>query len=237
MGSHAGRGARAAVLVLLLVWMGSVRVGLGAEGDRVFAELTGAATPYETVRFEIAERRGTVIVSTVKTFANQFGHEQRVGLLPKSELGPLFEALDRLNAFEIPSRQSRSPRTRWHIELRRGRRSHRIVVDSPGRLADRRYARVLSHIRSVVAESAGIIPFRDALLLPTEAGLIRLDSTPRAGVAVDGIELGLVTPVVDLRLPAGPHEIRLNAIAEPLSRTYEVRVEVGKTTQLVVDLH
>lgn len=207
-----------------------------AEGDAVRVTLTGPGTPYASVRYEIEERRGTVSASVTKVFAGDFGFEEKVGLLPSTDFEALLGELEALQAFTLPSTRGPARRARYLIEVRRGSRSHRIEVHDPAQLPDGRYRALIDRVRSVTRTVAGRIPFRDAMLLPAEAGLLRIRSRPAARVTIDGLQYGETTPVEGLPLPAGRHTVRLTAVDEPLERTYEIRIEAGKTTRLAVDL-
>ncbi len=90
-------------------------------------------------------------------------------------------------------------------------------------------------MRTEVTAHAGRIPFRDKLLLPSEAGRLQIQSAPRARVWLDGVSVSGWTPVREVQLTAGMHRIRLVTEAG-LTRDYEVKVGVGRTTSLSVEL-
>ena len=62
-----------------------------------------------------------------------------------------------------------------------------------------------------------------------EFGFLTLDSTPWSDVSVDGTPVGQ-TPVVRVKLPAGPHVLTLVNREQGLSTTYQVTIEAGKTS-------
>jgi hypothetical protein len=221
---------------LLLLMLLVPRTSAAAEGDAVRVVLTGPATPYASVRYAVEERRGAVSASVTKTFADDFGFREEVGLLTAGDFAALFADLEGLGAFALPSTSGKATQARYEVEVRRGGRRHAFTVHDPALLPDARYRQLVARVRAAVEASAGTIPFRDPLLLPNEAGLLTLQSRPRARVEIDGVAHGETTPLDALPLPAGTHTVRLVALDEPLERTYEVKVEAGKTTRLVVDL-
>ena len=204
--------------------------------ERISVELTGPATVYANVRYEIARRRGAVVVTIVKTFAEGFGQAQSVGLMADDDLATLWESLRVAGAFELKSRRDEHRRARWRIELQQGGARHVVVVDDPELHIDRRAHEVLRRILAVTRGTAGAVPFRDALLLPDEAGILRIDARPPARVAIEGVWLSGSTPIVGLRVPAGHRTVRLEALDGSATRDYEVTVDAGRTTRLVVEL-
>jgi hypothetical protein len=209
---------------------------LAAEGDGVRMVLRGPATPYDNVRYEVAERRGAVAASVTKTFAADFGFREEVGLLTAADFAALLADLEALGALDLPSTPGTAHRVGYEIDVRRGARKHHLVVYDPELLPDARYRQLVARIRAAVEASAGSIPFRDQTLLPAESGLLTIQSEPRARVEIDGVRQDEPTPIDGLPLPAGTHTVRLVALDAPLDRTYQVKVEVGKTTRLAVDL-
>lgn len=206
-----------------------------ADGDGVRVVLSGGATPYARVEFAIVEKRGTVVAEVVKTYAAEFGRDERVGLLPPDEYGELLSALERLGLFALPDRVGPGARVTYEVTARRGGRRHRFRVADPELLDDGRYAKLLARVQATVAEHAGAVPFRDRMLLPSESGRLRIVSTPRAVVWLDDVALQGWTPLTGVRATVGKHRLRLVTEAG-LTRDYEVKVEVGRTTSLVVDL-
>lgn len=227
------------VIVLLFVLAGVAPAGPAAAeltGDGVRMVLTGPATPYAEVRYEVAFRRGTVIAEVDKAFAAGFGERGEVGLLSRDDLEALLDGVEAMGGFTLRSRTGAAPRTAWHIELRRGTRRHSLRVHDPERLADGRYRALIERVRGAVERTVGPVPYRDGLLLDSEYGRLRLRSTPAATVAVDGVPVPGVTPMNELRLTAGEHRLELTPVAGGEPHVYEVRVVVGKTTSLTVEL-
>lgn len=216
-----------------------------ADGDRVVVRLKGPTVPYASVVFEVGQRRGTVVASVSKEFEADFGHRESLGLLPRAEFDALMRALERLGAGTLksagrpgPRRGSarRPARTIHEVEFVHLGRTHRFTVEDLAQQPDARYRRVVETVRDAVRANAGTLAFRDALLLESEQGILRVDARPRARVRVDGVLLEETTPISALPLPAGPHTVELLAVDSDARGLYEIKVEAGKTTRLAVEL-
>ncbi len=222
-----------AVLACFLYALPSAVVA--TEGDGVRVVLTGPGTPYARVEFSVLEKRGSVVATVSKTFSGPFGRREKVGLLAGDEFHALLEALAGQGAFGLPSRPHEGGQAVYTVELTTKGRHHRFEVADPELLDDPRYLEVIRRVRAVVGEHAGTIAFQDRMLLPGEGGVLRVSSTPPARVWLDDIALPGETPIAGLRVEAGPHKVRLQT-ATGLTETYEVKVDVGKTTSLNVEL-
>lgn len=207
-----------------------------AEVDEVRLELTGSATPYARVTYEVATRRGAIVVGVRKAFADGFGHRDEVGLTTADELDALLAELDAMGAFALPPRVVDGPRARWTMTVQRGAKRRVLRMDDPGLTDDLRYRALIDRIIAAVNTEVDPILFRDPMLLPSEAGRLRLSSRPPARVSIDGLPLDGQTPMTDLRLPVGAHQILLTPVSGGEPHPYTVRIEAGKTTSLAVEL-
>jgi len=202
-------------------------------------ELRGPATPYDRIIMEVTERRGARLAVLEKHFALGFGRREKVGLLLPADHERLLERLSALGAFELGSTRGPAHRAEYVVVIARGGRRHRFVVHDPAQQPDARYRRIIAEVRATVPRHAGDVAFRDALLLPEESGLLRIDARPAARVTVDGVALTETTPIGGLPLLAGTHRIRLVPVVAPAGAAgagYTIKVERGKTTTLNVEL-
>jgi len=199
-------------------------------------EISGPAVPYETVTYAIERKRGTVVVTVSKRFARPFGGRDEVGLLTEEAWTAFTKAMDRRNVFTLPSVARPGARATVRLKVEWAGRTHRFTVDDPSRLLDRRYAAVIDLVRGLAHDRVGPVEFRDVMLLASEAGRLRVVSDPRATVTLDGVPLGLKTPVFGIRVAAGSHELRLTPLRGGPVYPYSVKVEPGKTTLLSVEL-
>ncbi len=228
--------ARLTRLLPLVALLLAAPAAAGLPGDGVRLVLSGPATPYAEVRYEVSYRRGTVVAEVDKTFAKGFGRRGEVGLLGRSDLGALLDEVTALGGFTLRDRTGETPRTVWRISTRHGDKRHRFVVHDPERIADGRYRALIERVRGLVDRTVGPVPYRDGLLLDDEYGSLRLRSTPRATLAVDGVPWPGTTPMNDVRLPAGTHTLSLTPVGGGEAHTYDVQIVVGKTTSLTVEL-
>jgi eukaryotic-like serine/threonine-protein kinase len=70
---------------------------------------------------------------------------------------------------------------------------------------------------------------------PSGSGLLRINARPWATVSLDGKPIGN-TPLIDVKISAGAHTIRLENPQFKLSKTLKVRVNPNETVTRVVDL-
>lgn len=223
-------------MVLALMPLTLAATARADDADHVRLTLAGPATPYATVTYEAARKRGAVVATVEKRFAPGFGHRSEVGLLTDADLEALLTELADLGAFTLQNRRVEAPRTLYTLSIQHGRRRHQATVHDPEWAPEARARALFARIRAAIGATTDPIPFRDALLLPGEYGTLHLRATPPATVALDGAPIEGRTPITDLRLTAGRHRVTLTPAAGGEARDYDVTIEAGKTTALVVEL-
>ncbi len=210
-------------------------LGAPPAGDGVRLVLSGPAVPHAEVVYAVLAERGTVTVSVARRFAADFGQASEVALLPRAELDGLLARLAGMGLFSLGDTDAATARVRMRVEARRGDTTVAVTVADPDLAADERAQAVLEAVRAVVRAHTPAYAYSDPMLLPTEAGRLRVRSTPAARLTLDGIPLGARTPINSLRVPAGAHTLELETDAGVVRR-YDVKVDAGKTTSLDVDL-
>lgn len=225
---------------LLLVT--TLLLGAPPTADGVRVTLTGPAVPHAEVVYEVLAERGTVTVGVTRRFAADFGKSTEVALLPRADLDALMARLAGMGLFELTHSDAPRARVRVRIEARRGAKTVDATVADPertdvghARLEAERGQLFLDVVRAVVRAHTPPYTFSDPMLLPTEAGRLRVRSRPAARVSLDGVRLEARTPINSLRVPAGAHTLMLETDAG-LVRRYDVKVEAGKTTSIDVEL-
>ena len=211
---------------------------LADDADHVRLSLTGPAVPYASVVYELARERGAVVATVTKRFADGFGHRSEVGLLTDRDLTALLTELTALGAYTLTPRiitGAQTPRTIYTLSIRRAGRHRTLTVHDPEWSPETRHRALFDRIRAAAAAHTDPIPFRDALLLPHEAGTLWVRSTPPATLALDGVPITGRTPT-DLRVAAGPHRLTLTPIGGGEPRDYDITIRAGKTTSLTLDL-
>ncbi len=219
----------------LLVLATTLLLAAPPPADGVRLVLSGPAVPHAEVVYAVLAERGTVTVGVVRRFAADFGQSTEVALLPRSELDALMARLAGMGLFSLRDADDPDARVRLRVEARRGDATVAVTVADPDRAADERARAVLEAVRAVVRANTPAYTFTDPMLLPSEAGRLRIRSRPRARVTLDGAPLGVRTPTNGLRVPAGAHTLELETDAGVVRR-YPVKVEAGKTTSIDVDL-
>lgn len=212
----------------------SARVARAADG--VVIRLSGPAVPYETVDYALHERRGAVLAEVNKQFAAGFGRQDAVAVLPRDALDTLLKTVADRGAWDLKSVRKKAHQTRWTIELTQGARRRVVVIDDVAQRPDGRHLAVIEAVRSAVAAHTRDLPFHDALLLRSEAGILALRTRPAARVRLDGVLLPRPTPIKALRVRAGLHQIEFLPLDGGPATPYDVRVEAGRATSLNVKL-
>ena len=192
--------------------------------------------PCERVEHAIERSQGTLVARVGKFLAEGFGRREAVGLLTEEELTELVVKLDALGAFSLPSVKPRSARATWRVRLEVGDHKHFFEVGDADRRPDGRHLAVIALLRETVEAKTGPVPVQDDLLLPAEAGLLRVTTDVPARVKVAAESYEGLTPVLGLRLPAGQHVVELQPVDGGEPNRYEIRVDAGRTTSLKVQL-
>lgn len=195
-------------------------------------EMTGPGTPYAQVTYEIAPQRGVIVASISKVFTADFGHREEVSVLDEGALKQITAILDALGACQLPDARREAARRAYRL---RCSASGGFQVDDPAQQVDPRYAQAISRLRGFIERRVPPIHFRDPLLRPGEFGWLRVEATPTARVYIDGIALEGETPLA-APLPVGARVIELEPAQGGARQRYEVRVEEGRTTSLVIEL-
>lgn len=224
---------RARVASLMWLLLGG---GAPALAEVVSVEASGPAVPCARVEHVIERSQGTWVARISKALVEGFGRTEGVGLLTDESWLALVAQLDALGAFSLTTENLAKARIRYRVRLEVGDRHHTFEVGDPGRLPDGRHLAVIELVQRAVQARAGPVPLRDEMLLPTEAGLLQIGTDLAARVRVDGAWLAEQTPVRGLRLPAGEHVVELVPVDGSEPHRYEIKVDVGRTTSLRVEL-
>ncbi len=212
-------------------------LGLGllfSPGLRV--EISGPGIPYQSLSYEIHLNRGTAMVNLQREYQSHFGRQDEVALLTQTEFFKLMELFGELCAATLPDAPHRKAWTRYRLEYRWKEKKHSFFVEDPEHQQDPRYRLLIHRLRSEVLARISPMPFRDQMLLRKESGLLLLFSEPQAEVWIDGRRLEGSTPLKNLKLRAGMHQLRLKPLSGGLNYDYEIKISAGRTTSLRLDL-
>lgn len=229
-----GRGGRSAS-VFPWVFIALAWPSIGA-ADSVRIVTSGPSVPYESVIYSAERKRGTIVATVSKRFVEPFGGQDEISLLTEDAWARLRAQLEAADVFSLPSIKRPKARVTVVVEVKWGGREARWTIDNPQPLFDKQHTECIEHIRALVTQRVGQIAFRDAMLLPAESGRLRIFADRPASVAIDGVSLGLETPLLGVRVGAGTHEVSLTPLRGGPVYSYSVKVEAGKTTSLAVEL-
>ncbi len=68
---------------------------------------------------------------------------------------------------------------------------------------------------------------------PQGTGVLNVACKPAAKVFIDGKDTGRYTPLLNHKLPAGPHTLRLINTAAGINQTYRVTIKPGAAKTVV----
>ena len=87
-----------------------------------------------------------------------------------------------------------------------------------------------------IRQQVGPTVYWDGRLRENERGQIRIQSLPAAGIILDGVRLGVKSPVQSLYVASGHHHVELIHPQTAQKWSYRVFVKAGATTVLKVEL-
>ena len=212
-----------------------------AEIEDSFVRVTrsGGFSPFRGVLHAVVCRGTTPVAKHRKRLVNYTSRLGNMALLTPKEHLALLERVEALGAFTLPDLGSgaappSSPR--WKVEIGRGGREHSFAFSAQSAGEDTRYAAIVDAVVSLVKEHSGDVPFRNVFYEPEGMGYLDVDSRPVAAIHIDGRSLKLRTPVYTYEVEAGRHVLRMVSRKHGIDRTYDFRIEAGKTTILHLDL-
>lgn len=200
-----------------------------------------APTPYRVVRYEVSRRARATTAVQRRQIPGYDEPLHAMSLMTREEADGLWRLVEETGALSLsdapsPAGAGRFPGFAWKVELLIDGTTHAFRVADPENQPDRRYAALVSHVRSAVEKVAGELPFRNVFLPKGQFGWLNVLSVPSSTVAIDGFDTKLETPVYGYELSSGKHRISLRSVDGLYERTYEVRVEPSGTTHLHVDI-
>ena len=221
------------IIAHLLLWGGAA---WAAEGDGVRLVVHGPAVPWTQITYEVAHRHGGVTARVTKAWPEGFGRREEVGLVPAEELTDLLADIEAVVPLWPKGRRSTRYRARYTLIVDRAGQRRSWVVHDPNLGEANAPSKIMALIGAVIGENTRPVRFQDALLLPDESGWLKVDADVVSAVRVDGVLVADHTPLQGLRLPVGAHKIRLSPLDGRAPRVYPIKIEMKKTTALVVEL-
>ena len=219
--------------VLVIVSLSAPTDGLA---DRFRLTLDGPMVPYERVEYTVERKHGAIVASVSTTAPAGFGENSRIALVTDREWVELSQRLQP-NISNLRARSRAHPTTvRYTLEVPVHGRLKTFVINDPEFADEQTSLRVIDTIREFVIERTGTLTFWDSLLLPDEAGTLRVRSEPAGWIRVNGFALGQQTPINSLKLPVGEHVVDISHPESGERWAYPIRIKAGRTTLLNVTL-
>lgn len=194
--------------------------------------LEGSVAPFAKIEWVWSERDGFGSLGVTRSHAATLGSTAVVALRGQGAL--LAAARELRGCLSLPhdSAPSGAPVIRLNTELSDEAEELQTAISASGPAAD--------CLRGILLREAGEgflqRPYEHPFWVDGEYGTLRTNSDLPAALWVDGRNTGRITPVSGLRLEAGPHTLRWQAIAVDWSRTESITVEAGRTVTLNVIL-
>lgn len=239
--AHAHTRAALAALATVALSAGAASAQTPQRAPEVRLELVakGGFSPYTVERYVLRLRPGSGTLAVERRLPGDYPDHEQIRLLTPDGLKAAHAVAARcpIEAMTPAPRPTKHSAARvWRVLYRSGAADATLTVADPEHHDDPRYADCIDAVRTLAAIHVGAGPFRDVFFEPGNAGLLSLHSFPEARVLVDGVELGASSPVRDVPVGVGEHEVTFINEAHNLRRTYTVKVMPSMTTLLDVDL-
>lgn len=209
------------------------------EDSHVRVTRTEGFSPFRGVIHVVISRARVPVAKHRKRLINHSGRLGNMALLRPEEHLEVLNEVEALGGWRLPDAMGPGPgpdESAWKVEVRREGREHGFSFTRAGAGSDTRYRELVDAVVEVVREHTGDVPFRNVFHEPEDRGYVDIDSRPPARVLIDGRAIGHRTPLYTYELASGKHTVRLIAKDEAYDRTYDFKVEPGKTTVLHLDL-
>jgi hypothetical protein len=205
--------------------------------DHVHLSVEEGPAAFSSVVYGVRVAGEEAFVLQSKAYPHVPVYDNRVKLVPRAEVEELFVRLEAAGLFELKDAEVEAPfALTWRVEAAHGGRSCSFTVKGEALLDDPRYALVVEGIRGYVEGVVGPARFRDVMVKEEELGVLNLRSYPPAEVAIDGVLLGMETPVYGLELTAGTHTLTLSCPELKLRTTRKFNIVRGEVTNLNLNL-
>ena len=197
-------------------------------------------SPFAEIRYEVTDRGPASAAIHRRRLPGQASSLHNMGLMTREAAEAVRKLLLETDALTLPCARYETPKSAaltWRFEAQQGGKKHTFYVTDPLNQKDRRYWRLFSTLRRHVRAITGGLPFQDVFYPKHEMGWLHVRSTPAGRLTLDGRDTELITPIRDLPLRAGKHQIELKSVEGSHVRRYTIRVEAGGHTRLKLSLH
>jgi hypothetical protein len=192
--------------------------------DHVHVSVDSGSCPFALVVYGVRRLGDVGMAFQMKEFPVSHARDNRVKLVSAEEVDSLIRDLVELGALAGASEDTRRPLSiRWRVDVAYRGTVHHFSFEGDPLAGDPRLE-IVRRVRSFVEERTGEILFRDIGVPVHRFGTMNLRTFPRCRVVLDGVDLHKMTPVYNVDVVEGEHEVLL--ICPSLQKDRRIRFQV-----------
>jgi len=201
--------------------------------DHVHVWVEGGPSPFLAVQYSVRAVDRHTFACQAKQYPHVPVYDNRVTVVSLDESTALFARLVELGVLELGDAALEAPFVlAYKVEVEVGGKTNRFTVVGPSLMEDLRYAGVIEEVVRFVQEKNGPAYFRDLVVPESDLGLLNLKTYPPAEVEIDGIPLGLKTPLSSFEMAPGVHTATLHCESLGITRSVKFTVYKGQVKNL-----
>ena len=197
--------------------------------------LDGPMVAYQRIVYQLEAAHGAFVARITEVLGHGYDERSRIALLTRAEWQKWINILREHRRLQGGSAHQ-PEKTRYRLTVKNGNNHYEVTLKDP-ELGPKTevWSQVLS-LLDFVRERVEPDTYWDRRLIEKERGSLRIQSTPRAEILLDGVPLGRKTPVLSLPVAAGEHSVQLIHPETSQKWSYSVFVKAQATTVLKVEL-
>ncbi len=226
--------------VALVLFVSAVVMAQPADGsimeDHVHVSVDSGSCPFALVVYGVRRLGDMGMAFQMKEFPVSHARDNRAKLVSAEDVDGLIRDVVELGALSGASEETGRPLSvRWRVDVaHRGVVHHFSFEGDP--LADDPRLEIVRRVRSFVEERTGVILFRDIGVPVHRFGTMNLRTFPRCRVILDGVDLHKMTPMYNVDVVEGEHEVLLVCPSLKVSRRIRFQVYPGQIKDLNIDV-
>ena len=225
---------RTACLAFVLTW-GLPSWATAEPSNFVRVTLNGPRVVFETIEYQIEQTHGAYVARITEILGHGFKERSRIALVTKEEWATWMHAITQAIS-TAPKDSSVSTKTRYDITVHSKNARISLRLSDPEFQSKTPAWIAIAQFLEFIRQQVGPTVYWDGRLRENERGQIRIQSLPAAGIILDGVRLGVKSPVQSLYVASGHHHVELIHPQTAQKWSYRVFVKAGATTVLKVEL-
>ncbi|GEM_PF-4190160 len=243
--------------LLILTGVGVARGQEAPLVDHVHLTTEGGASPFEAALYSVRDLGSGALLVQTKMFPYSGALENRVVLVERQEVSALCAVVTgqverlRESGYVVVGdsgggQQAQEERKEggpsklpftvvWRLQYQCGGESGDILLAGETTLPGEPGWAVVGAVTGLVEANLGEIRFRDLVVSQNDLGWVYIRTIPSVEVEIDGIPTGLKSPILEYRLRAGPHNIRLISRDHGIDKRRRIEVRPGQYTNFYID--